>query len=170
MLIPNEIITQKIYAIRGQKVMIDRDLAELYEVETRALIQAVKRNIDSFPEDFMFQLNDKEFESLISQIVTSNRGGTRKRPYAFTEHGVLMLSGVLKSDRARQVNIQIMRLFTKMREILLTNKDLILKMNQVEQKLIKHDSALKTVFDALKQLIQEEPKPRKEIGYKRNKK
>ena len=124
-LIPVEVVENRIYLIRGQKVMLSQHLAELYQVETRALVQAVKRNSERFPEDFMFQLSDKEFADLKSQIVISRWGGSRRaKPYAFTEQGVAMLSSVLNSERAIEVNIQIMRVFTRLRRILLSNKDI----------------------------------------------
>lgn len=123
-LVPIEVIENKIFVIRGQKVMLDSDLAKLYEVETRVLNQAIKRNLERFPEDFMFQLKKEEFENLISQFVTSSWGGSRKMPYAFTEHGVAMLSSVLKSKTAIAVNIQIIRLFNRLRSIAIEHKDL----------------------------------------------
>ena len=123
-LLSEETIANKIYFIRNQKVMLDRDLAILYGIETKVLNQAVKRNMSRFPEDFMFQLTEIEFQNLKSQIVTSSWGGSRKLPSAFTEHGVLMLSSVLKSDKAIQVNIQIMRIFTKVRQMLLDTTEL----------------------------------------------
>ena len=122
-LIPDEIIMNKIYYIRGQKVMLDSELAELYGVETRRLNEQVARNADRFPEDFMFRLNENEFESLMSQIATSKRGGRRKLPYMFSEHGVLMLSSVLNSKQAIQVNIQVMRIFTRIRQMLMDNTE-----------------------------------------------
>ncbi len=131
-ILPDEVVISKIYLIREHKVMLDDDLAELYQVETRRLNEQVKRNIDRFPEDFMFQLNEKEWENLISQNATSSWGGRRKLPYAFTEHGVLMLSSVLNSARAIQVNIQIMRIYAKLRSIMMTNKDILLKLEKVE--------------------------------------
>ena len=140
--VSEEDILEKIYVIRGQKVMIDRDLAEMYGVEVRVLNQAVKRNASRFPTDFMFQLSDLEFKSLISQIAISKkkgRGGSRKPPYAFTEKGLAMLSSVLNSETAIQVNIQIIRLFTKMKELILDNKDLWMKIEKIEQNLVKHD-------------------------------
>ncbi|HET7118714.1 MAG TPA: ORF6N domain-containing protein [Hanamia sp.] len=139
--VQEETILEKIYLIRGQKVILDRDLAEMYGVEVRVLNQAVKRNASRFPEDFMFQLTEIEFKSLISQIVISKkkgRGGTRKPPYAFTEQGVAMLSSVLNSETAIQVNIQIIRLFTKMKQLILDNKDLWMKIEKIEQHLIKN--------------------------------
>src|SRR5258707_250853 len=126
LMIPDELVMNKIYLIRNQKIMLDRDLAELYQVKTGVLNQAVKRNADRFPEDFMFRLTAKEFENLKSQFVTSSWGGIRKLPYAFTEQGVSMLSGVLNSATAIRVHIQIIRVFTKMRELLLTHKDILL--------------------------------------------
>ena len=130
-----ELISNKIYFIRNQKVMLDRDLALLYGIETRVLKQAVKRNISRFPEDFMFELSQIEFDNLKSQIVTSSWGGTRKLPSVFTEHGVLMLSSVLNSDKAIQTNIQIMRIFTKVRQMLLDTTDLKIDIMQIQKKL-----------------------------------
>lgn len=165
-------IIEKIYIIRGQKVMLDRDLAEMYKVETRVLNQSVKRNMKRFPEDFMFQLTQEEFDLLksqnvlISQIVISKqetRGGVQKLPYAFTEQGVAMLSSVLKSDRAIEVNIQIIRLFTKMKEFILEHKDLYLKLEQLEFKFTSHDRKMKTIFDYLNKLLQQEAKPRTRV-------
>ena len=166
-LIPVEIIERKIYLIRGHKVMLDRDLAELYEVETRVLNQAVKRNLSRFPEDFMFQLTHAEMENWKSQIVISNKDkmGLRKAPYAFTENGVAMLSSVLSSERAVEVNIQIMRTFTRLREMLLTHKDLQRKIEDMEK---KYDSQFKVVFDAIRQLMTPpETSKKKPIGFRR---
>ena len=132
-LLSEETIANKIYFIRNQKVMLDRDLAILYGIETKVLNRAVKRNMSRFPEDFMFQLTEIEFQNLKSQIVTSSWGGTRKLPYAFTEHGVLMLSSVLKSDKAIQVNIQIMRIFTKVRQMLLYTTELKIDILQIQK-------------------------------------
>lgn len=170
---PDEIIVNKIYLIRGQKVMLDRDLAELYGVLTGNLNKAVKRNEKRFPKDFMFQLNEKEFKSLIFQNGTSNRGGTRKMPYAFTEQGVAMLSSVLNSDNAIEVNIRIIRIFTKMREMLLTHKDILLKLEVLEKTTTKNNKDIQVIFRALKELLEqpEEPeKPREPIGFKLPKK
>lgn len=169
LVVPDEVIMNKIYFIRNQKVMLDQDLAELYGVETKVLKQQVRRNMESFPDDFMFELTKEEFEYLRSQIVTSNRGGTRYTPMVFTEHGVLMLSSVLKSKRARQVNIHIMRVYAKLRKMLLTRKDLLLKMNELENKVIKQDNSIKQVFANLKQFIKEQEKPREQIGFKQKK-
>ena len=167
--VQEETILEKIYLIRGQKVMLDRDLAEMYGVEVRVLNQAVKRNATRFPEDFMFQLTEIEFRSLISQFVISKnkgRGGTRKLPFVFTEQGVAMLSSVLNSETAIQVNIQIIRLFTKMKQLILDNKDLWMKIEKIEQHLIKNDEEIKTVFAYLKKLLVQENKPRNPIGFR----
>jgi hypothetical protein len=161
-LIPNEHIEGKIYLIRGKKVMLDRDLAALYGVTTGALNQAVKRNPERFPDDFMFQLTEKEFENLKSQFVTSSWGGVRKLPFVFTEHGVLMLSSVLKSDRAIQVNIQIVRIFTRLRQLIATNREILAKVEQMEK---KYDEQFKVVFEVMKRLLAEEEKPKRRIGF-----
>lgn len=165
-IVPQEIIETKIIFIRGKKAMLDKDLAQLYGVETRALNQAVRRNIDRFPEDFMFQLTKEEAEELLrSQFVTLKRGQHYKYlPYAFTENGVAMLSSVLNSERAIKVNIQIMRTFTKLREMLMTHKDLKEKIEAMEK---KYDYQFKIVFDALKQLLEPPMKTKKKIGFLR---
>jgi flagellar capping protein FliD len=162
--VPIEKITSRIYIIRGIKVMIDRDLAELYGVETKTLKQAVRRNIDRFPADFMFEMNKLEFENWRSQFVTSNsdKMGLRYNPMVFTEQGVAMLSSVLRSKRAIQVNIQIMRAFTQLRQLLSTHKDLKKKIEAMEK---KYDENFRIVFEAMKQLLSEEEKPKKKIGY-----
>ena len=165
-IIPDEIIVKKIYLFRGVKVMLDRDLAELYGVETKVLNQAVKRSIDRFPLDFMFQLDKEEFEILRSQFVTSSWGGVRYMPYAFTEYGILMLSSILNSENAIQVNIQIMRTFTKLRQMLSTHEDIKKKIESMEK---KYDSKFRIVFDAIKELITEELKPVRKIGFDRKK-
>lgn len=134
---PDEVIINKIYLIRGKKVMLDRDLAELYSVTTFNLNKAVKRNIKRFPADFMFQLDNQEVKNLIFQIGISSWGGTRKPPYVFTEQGVAMLSSVLNSAIAIEVNIRIIRIFTKLREMLLTHTDILLKLEQLENKLCR---------------------------------
>jgi phage regulator Rha-like protein len=158
-----EQIVGKIYFIRGTKVMLSQHLSELYGVEPKVMIQAVKRNIERFPDDFMFQLTDQEFINLKSQIVTSSWGGIRRaKPYAFTEQGVAMLSSILRSKRAVQVNIQIMRAFTKLREMLSTNKDLKKKIEDMEK---KYDQQFQIVFEAIKQLLETDAKPRKKIGF-----
>ena len=170
---PDEIVISKIYQIRGEKIMLDSDLAELYGVETRRLNEQVKRNIDRFPSDFMFQLTEKEFDNLKSQIATSSWGGRRKLPYAFTEHGVLMLSSVLNSDLAIKVNIQIMRVYTKIRKMLVTHNDLLLKFEKIETKLADHNDKIILIMEYIKQfekLKQEEleKKNRPKIGFKKD--
>ena len=163
-LIPIERIEQAILLIRGQKVMLDVDLAKLYGVTTFNLNKAVKRNLDRFPEDFMFQLNYQEVRNLIFQFGISSWGGTRKLPRAFTEQGVAMLSSVLKSKRAVQVNIEIMRAFVKLREMLASHKDLALKLAEMEK---KYDSQFKVVFDAIRELMTPiEPPPKPRIGFR----
>jgi phage regulator Rha-like protein len=164
-IIPVEIIENKIYLIRNKKVMLDSDLAELYDVETKVLNQAVKRNIARFPEDFMFQLDKEESSELSrSQFVTLKRGQNIKYlPHAFTENGVAMLSSVLNSERAIQVNIQIMRTFTKIREMLLSHKDLKHKIEEMEK---KYDSQFKIVFNAIKELMSPPEKQVRKIGFK----
>jgi hypothetical protein len=154
--IPDEVVMNKIYVIRSQKVMLDKDLAELYNVETKQLKRAVRRNADRFPDDFMFELSKEEFDNLRSQIGTSSWGGTRYAPMAFTEQGVAMLSSVLNSDRAIKVNIQIVRIFTRMRQMLLTHKDLLLKVEQIEKKMEKQGKDIKLVFDYLKQFMKQQ--------------
>lgn len=161
-IVPLDEIRSKIYIIRHTKVMLDRDLAELYEVPTSQLKRAVRRNIDRFPEDFMFNLSKDEFENLRCQFDTSNWGGTRYPPFAFTEQGVAMLSSVLNSKRAIQVNIQIMRAFTQLRQMLSTHSDLKRKIEQMES---KYDRQFQIVFDAIKQLIDTQNQPKKKIGF-----
>ncbi|HET6244519.1 MAG TPA: ORF6N domain-containing protein [Bacteroidia bacterium] len=169
--VPDEIVMNKIYYIRGQKVMLDRDLAELYGVTTGNLNKAVNRNIRRFPEDFMFQLNDEEFKNLMFQNGISSWGGTRKLPNAFTEQGVAMLSGVLSSDRAISVNIQIMRIFTRIRQMLTDNTELRLAIEKLEKKTDNQGKNIELVFQYLDELLEkkENPKPRQQIGYKKNK-
>jgi len=172
-LLPDELIINKIILLRDQKVLIDRDLAELYGVETRTLNQAAKRNLKRFPEDFMFQMTKDEFEFWKSQIVISNsdRMGLRKPPFVFTEQGVAMLSSVLNSDRAILVNIQIMRVFTKMRALLYSHKEILRKLDSIEKKDIEQDEKILLIFEYLKQLEQAKQeetiiKERKRIGFK----
>ena len=167
-LIPVEIIEKKILLIRGEKVMLDADIAELYGVETKMLVRAVKRNIDRFPSDFMIQLNRKEFENLRFQFGASSRwGGRRYLPYAFTEQGVAMLSSVLNSERAVKVNIEIMRAFVRLRQMLASNAELARKLNALEK---KYDQQFKVVFDAIKQLmIPPDTKKKSKIGFRRDK-
>ncbi len=165
--IPEEVVISKIYYIRDLKVMLDSDLAELYEVETRVLNQQVKRNQDRFPDDFMFQLTETEWEALKSQNTPPNWGGRRKPPYAFTEHGVLMLSSVLNSKKAIAVNIQIMRIFTKLREMLTDNLHLKLEIEEIKKKLSNQSKNIELVFNYLDELIEKKDTPRKQIGYKK---
>jgi len=165
-----ESIAVRILEIRGKKVMLDKDLALLYGVQTKVLIQAVNRNKNRFPEDFMFQLKKQEFENLRSQFVTSSWGGRRYLPYAFTEQGVAMLSSVLNSDRAIQVNILIMRAFVKIKEILLTHKDLTRKIEVLESQYADHDYKIKIIFETIKKLLEPPLVPEKpKIGFHPNK-
>jgi hypothetical protein len=164
--IADETILNKIYFVRGQKVMLDRDLAELYGVETGQLKRQVRRNIERFPADFMFEFSKDETENLRSQFGTSSWGGERYLPMAFTEQGVAMLSSVLNSKQAIEVNIRIIRIFTKMREVLSTHKDILLKLEQLERKVNKHDGDIHLIFEALKQLLNPKQPPRKKMGYK----
>jgi phage regulator Rha-like protein len=165
--ISDEAVISKIYLIRGYKVILDRDLAELYDVSTGNLNKAVKRNLLRFPKDFMFQLSEKEFKDLIFQNGTSSWGGTRKLPYAFTEQGVAMLSSVLNSERAVLMNIHIIRVFTRMREMLSTHKDVLLKLEQLERKVVRQDDDIKLIFDYLKELLNPKMEPLRKIGFKR---
>ena len=163
LLIPPERIEQSILLIRGQKVMLSTDLAELYQVEPRVLVQAVKRNIARFPEDFMFQLTEEEFSNLKSQIVISSWGGLRRaRPYAFTEQGVAMLSSVLRSKRAIQVNIEIMRAFVRLRRMLASHADLARKLEALEK---KYDAQFRVVFEAIRELMKPPETKRRPIGF-----
>jgi hypothetical protein len=165
-LVPLESIERRILLIRGQKVLFDADLAELYRVSTKRLNEAVKRNADRFPPDFMFQLTEKEAASLRSQFATSNgSGGRRYLPYAFTEHGVAMLSSVLKSQRAVQMNILIIRAFVMLREMLISHKDLARNVEELERQQKEHGRQLAAVYSVVKQLIAEPRKPRKSIGF-----
>jgi hypothetical protein len=165
--LPEKDILTRIYEIRGQKVMLDRDLAEMYGVATKVLKQAVRRNMGRFPEDFIFELTVEEFAHWRSQIVTSNgdKMGLRYPPFCFTEQGVAMLSSVLGSEVAIQVNIQIIRVFAKIKQMLLDYKDLMLKMEQIEQKVSKHDKDIQAIFNAVKKLIEQPAKPREPIGF-----
>ena len=172
-ILPDETIINKIFFIRGHKVMMDRDLAELYGVDTRTLNQSVKRNLKRFPEDFMFQMTPQELKNWKSQIVISNieKMGLRKPPFVFTEQGVAMLSSVLNSDRAISVNIQIIRVFTKMRTLLESHKEILKKLDTLERKDIKQDDNISLIFEYLKQLEQSKQeetafKERKRIGFK----
>jgi phage regulator Rha-like protein len=167
-IIPSEKIVSKIYVIRNKKVMLDKDLAELYGVTTGNLNLAVKRNIKRFPEDFMFQLNKTEFKNLILQIATSSWGGARKLPHAFTEQGVAMLASVLNSERAINVNIQIIRTFVKVRELMATNEILQRKILELEKKYGKHSEQIKKIFATMNLLMLDEKisEPKSEIGFK----
>ncbi|MGA3071812.1 MAG: ORF6N domain-containing protein [Terracidiphilus sp.] len=161
--IPPERIERRILRIRGQNVMMDADLAELYEVETKELNLAVRRNADRFPEDFMFQLSALEFRNLRFQSVTSSSwGGRRYRPYAFTEQGVAMLSSVLRSPRAVEVNIAIMRAFVKLREIIASHRQLARRLEEMES---RYDAQFRAVFDAIRALMKPPEKPRRRIGF-----
>lgn len=166
--IPENTITSKIYLIRDKKVILDQDLAKLYGVETKALKQAVRRNIERFPDDFMFELNNQEFANLRSQIVSSSWGGSRYVPMAFTEQGVAMLSSVVNSDQAILVNIQIMRVFTRIRELLTDNLSIKLEIEEIKKQLLNHDKNIELVFSYLDELVEQHdnPKPRKAIGFK----
>ncbi|MBK6347647.1 MAG: ORF6N domain-containing protein [Bacteroidales bacterium] len=169
--IPDDRVINKIYLIRNERVMLDSDLAELYCVETRRLNEQVKRNIERFPEDFMFQLTNDEFENLKSQIAITSWGGRRSLPYAFTEHGVLMLTSVLNSDLAIKVNIQIMRVYAKIRNLLSTHNDLLLKFEQLETRMAHHDNSIMLILDYIKQFEEirqnlEVQKKRTKIGFK----
>jgi hypothetical protein len=172
----DEAIISRIYFIRGHKVMLDRDLAELYGVETKALKQAVRRNISRFPPDFLFEMTRKELQNWRSQIVTSkeDKKGLRYVPFCFTEQGVTMLSCVLNSERAIVVNIQIIRIFVRMRELVMTHKDVLVKLEQLEKTLIKHDTRMtkheqeiQLIFGALKKLLGPPKEPRVRIGFRR---
>lgn len=168
--ITETLIENKIYLIRGQKIMLDLDLAEMYDVATKVLKQAVRRNIDRFPEDFMFEMKEEEFANWRSQFVTSNslKMGLRYKPFCFTEHGVLMLSSVLRSNRAVQVNIQIMRVYSKMKELLLMNKDILMRLEKLEKNSDKHDKEIKLIFDSIKRLISQPIERTQRIGFKKD--
>ncbi|MFI0492128.1 ORF6N domain-containing protein [Flavobacterium sp.] len=166
-LIPDDIISSKIYLIRNQKVMLDKDLSELYAVETKQLKRQVRRNLERFPEDFMFELSQQEFDNLRSQFGTSSWGGSRYMPMAFTEQGVAMLSSVLNSPTAIRVNIQIIRVFTKIREMLTDTLSMKLEIEEIKKKLSNHTKNIELVFNYLDELIdkKENAEPRKKIGY-----
>lgn len=168
-LIPIERIEQKIYVVRGERVMLDSDLAEIYGVETKMFNRAVKRNIKRFPEDFMFQLTDEEDESLRFQIGTSNkkRGGRRYLPYVFTEHGALMAANILNSDRAVEASVAVVRAFVKLRRLLASNAELSKKVEALER---KYDANFKIVFDAIRKLMLPPDKPKQAIGFVEKKK
>ena len=170
-LIPDEVVLNKILLIREVKVMMDVDLAELYGVPTKRLNEQVKRNIKRFPKDFMFQLSRSEKDEVVAKCDHLNKlKFSPSLPYAFTEHGAVMLASVLNSERAIEVNVQIVRLFIKVREMLLTHKDILLKVEQMEKRVGKQDDKIQAIFDYLKQFIQEQEKPMVEVGFKRSKK
>lgn len=162
----DETLVSRIHLIRGTKVMIDRDLAQLYNVTTRDLNKAVQRNIRRFPPDFMFRLRPGEAKNLMFQIGTSSWGGTRKLPYAFTEQGIAMLSSVLRSERAIQVNIHIVRVFTRLRQFLLNNKDILRKLDQLENRLGKHDEQIQAIFQYMKDMFNPPDKSMRKIGFR----
>jgi len=159
-------IRDKIYVIRGVKVMLDKDLAELYGVETRTLNQSVKRNMERFPGDFIFQLNDEEFNSLISHFVISKRGGTRKRPYAFAQNGIAMLSSVLSSKEAIEVNVRIMRIFTHTEELHRNQTHIYNKIHKIEKQGLKNTEEIQLIFNTIKETGNlGDEKPKKRIGF-----
>jgi len=166
----DEVVMNKIYLVRKKKVMMDRDLAELYGVETKHLKQTVRRNMRRFPNDFMFQMRSTEFKRWRSQFVTSNsdKKGLRYAPFCFTEQGATMLSCILNSERAIAVNIQLIRIFTKMREMLLTHKDILLQLEKIERKLGSHDEQIERIFSYLKQLLNPPQPERRRIGFRRS--
>jgi len=168
-IVPVGQIEQRILMIRGERVMLDADLAALYGVETKLLVRTVKRNIERFPRDFMFQLTSKEFENLRCQIGTSSRwGGRRYRPYAFTEHGAIMAASVLNSERAVKVSVYIVRAFVKLREILGAHKQLAQKLAELEKRLEGHDEQIATLIEAIRELMTPPPAAeRKRIGFTR---
>ena len=167
----DEVIMNKIYMVSGQKVMLDRDLAALYGVETKVLKQAVRRNANRFPDDFMFEMSKRELEDWRSQFVTSNNSsmmGLRYAPFCFTEQGVTMLSCILNSERAIMINIQIIRIFTRLREMITAHKDILIKLELLEKKVTSHDENIQMIFQALKQLLNPPATPRRRIGFRRN--
>jgi len=169
LLIPDEVVMNKIYLLRNQKVMLDRDLADLYGIKPIRLREQVKRNISRFPANFMFQLNEEEVESMVSHFAIPSKkhlGGYL--PYAFTEHGVLMLANVLKTEIAMQVSIRLIEIFVKMRELLLSHKDILLQLEKIEKKLTRHDDDIALIFEYLKQLLNPPQTPRRKIGFKSN--
>jgi ORF6N domain len=167
-LVAEQKILNKIYVIRGEKVMVDKDLAEMYGVETKQLKRQVKRNKERFPKDFMFELTTKEFENLRSQIGTSSWGGTRYMPMAFTEQGVAMLSSILNSKTAIEVNIRVIRVFTKLREYALTHKEILLQLAKLEKEVKGNSKDIENIFMVMKELIEKHsnPPPRNKIGFK----
>lgn len=170
LLVAEQKVLNKIYVIRGEKVMIDEDLSAMYGVDTKQLKRQVKRNRDRFPKDFMFVLTRKEFENLRSQMGTSNWGGTRYLPMAFTEQGVTMLSGILNSKTAIEVNIRIIRVFTKLREYTLTHKEILLQLSRLEKEVRGNTKDIENIFIVLKELLEKEskPLPRNRIGFRQH--
>jgi hypothetical protein len=166
--IPDEIVLSKIYMIRDQKVMLDSDLAELYGIETKRMNEQVRRNLDRFPKDFMFQLNQEESDFLRSQFATSKtgRGGRTYLPYAFTEHGVLMLSSVLNSKQAIQINIHIMRVYVRLRELLIAHKDVFIRIEQFEKQMIKQDQKIEVLFTYLNKFMDKVDGPKEQLDLK----
>ena len=168
LLIPDEVVISKILLVRSKKVMIDKDIAELYGVSTKRLNEQVKRNKKRFPEDFMFQLTRDEKEEVVANCGhLKNLKFSPNLPFVFTEHGAVMLASVLNSDRAIEVNIQIVRIFTWIREMLLTNKEILLKLEQLVRKVTGHDADIQMIFQALKQLLNPPKEPRRRIGFRR---
>ncbi len=169
-IIPDETIISKIYQLRNKSVMLDRDLAELYDVKAYRLREQVKRNINRFPENFMFQLTEKEVELMVSQnAIPSKQHLGGYLPYAFTEHGVLQLSNVLKSERANLISIKIIELFVKMREMLLTHKDILMQLEEMKKSIAGQEDRVDLIYNYLVQFIDIQKKPRTEIGFKSNK-
>ncbi len=167
LIIPDEVVINKILLIRSKKVMVDKDIAELYGVTTKRLNEQVKRNKKRFPIDFMFQLTQEEKDEVVANCDhLKNLKYSPNLPFVFTEHGAVMLASVLNSDRAIEVNIQIVRIFTQLKEMLLTNKDILLKLEQLENKATANDADIKMIFEALKQLLNPPQEPRKRIGFK----
>lgn len=168
--LPDEAIVDRIYLVRGQKVMIDKDLAQMYGITTGNLNKAVKRNIRRFPDDFMFQLKTEEVSGFQIGILNAKRGQNIKYlPYAFTEQGVVMLSSVLNKNIAIEVNIRIIRIFTRLREMLLTHKDILLKLEQLERQVTQNSAEIQIIFAALKELLNPPNPPREPIGFKTGK-
>jgi len=166
-LLTDDLILKKIYCLRKQKIMLDRDLAELYGVQTIRLREQVKRNINRFPLNFMFRLTEKEAVTMVSQnAIPSKKQMGGSLPYAFTEHGVLMLAAVLKSDKAMNVSVRVIELFVKMREMLSTNKDILLQVEKLENKITAHDQDIQLIFEALRKLLNPVQEPRPRIGFK----
>lgn len=167
-LVAEQKILNRIYFVRSQKIMLDQDLADMYKVETKRLNEQVKRNLKRFPKDFMFTLTKKEFDNLKSQFATSSWGGRRTLPYAFTEQGVAMLSSILNSDVAIDVNIKIIRVFTKLREHALTHKEILLQLSNLEKEVKSNSKDIVNIFTIIKELLEKDkkPSPRNKIGFK----